>query len=295
MKIIKLFLIIIFLNIYCYANNNTTNKKITLGISLKSGLLTKFKDANVAITTWVAQAGRMHDVDVKVILYDEDNNIYNDYVNKKLDVAIVDIPFYFRNKIDLDKNTINRWGLSVDDEKFSQYYLIGSSSNLKGFSDLKSKTLALKDKDSLAEIWLEKNSFLQNKKTSKNVLKDLKVEKDDRRVIFDVYFGKADYGIVSKKAWEVIVNFNPSIEKKVKILETSQNIFMQNMGLYSKYSNEEIRKLFFEKSNNLTQLVGAKKIIDMLKFNYIYKIDDSFLEDLEKYFNEYLELEKRYN
>lgn len=294
MKIIKLFLMITLLNIYCYSNESSLDKKITLGISLKSGLLTKFKDANVAITTWVSQAGRMHDVDVKVILYDEDNNIYNDYVNKKLDIAIVDVPFYFRNKKDLDKNSINLWGLCIDDEKFSQYYLIGSSSNLKGFSDLKSKTLALKERDSLAEIWLEKNSFLQNKKTSKNVLKDLKVEKDDRRVIFDVYFDKADYGIVSKKAWEVIVNFNPSIEKKVKILETSQNIFMQNMGLYSKYSDEAVRKLFFERSKNLDKLDVSKKIIEILKFNYIYKIDDSFLVDLEKYFNEYLELEKRY-
>lgn len=294
MRIIKLFLIIIIsFSVYCYSDESKLSNKIVIGISLNSGLLTKFKDANLAITTWVAEVGKVQNIDVKVILYDDDNNILNDYKNKKVDIAVIDIPFYFRNKINLDNNTIARWGLSIDNEKFAQYYLVGNSSKSNGFKDLKSKTLSIKEKDSLGLIWLDKNSLQNNNIKAKNILKDLKIEKDDRRVILDVYFGKSDYGIVSKKAWEIIVSLNPSITKKVNILEKSEDIFIQNIGIYSKYGDERTRKLFFEKTKNLEELSGVKKIIDNLKFNYIYTIDDVFLEKLEKYFDEYLELEKR--
>lgn len=107
-----------------------------------------------------------------------------------------------------------------------------------------------------------------------------------------MFFGKADYAVVSKKAWEVIIGFNPSIKKKIALFESSENIFMNNIGLYSKYSSHENKESFFHEGSDLEAIRGSKKIIDILNFNYVYKMDEKALKKLEIYFDEYFELEK---
>lgn len=171
-----------------------------------------------------------------------------------------------------------------------------SEKDLKGFKDLKNKKLVLKDDDKIAKIWLDKNSYELNKNSSIKLLEELKKEKNDRRVVFNVFFGKSDYGIVTKEAWDIIVDFNPAIKKKVKVLEVSENIFIDNLGIYSKYSNKESRDFFFKKGNNPETLKSdtALKILDLLKLDGIFFIEYDFLNDLDKFFKEYFELEKRY-
>ncbi len=299
MKIIRVFFIIIFMNIFLSASEKIDYLYYTnIGISNEAGILSKFKDRNVALNSWVTELAEFEKMKININIYYEKEKILKDYINKKLDTIILDAVTYYRNKDLLDPLTYKKWGVSLSKKKRSRYYLIADGEKkLNGFKDLKNKKLVLKSEDKNANIWLEKNSLTINKKSSKKLLNELKKEKNDRRVVFSVFFGKSDYGIITKRAWDVIVSFNPAIKKKVKIIDISDEIFFDNLGIYSKTSDSNSRDFFLKKGANPQELKSKKalRIIELLKIDSIFIIEDENLKDLNKFFKEYFELEKRYN
>ncbi len=299
MKIIRIFTIIIFLNIFSFSAEKINYiYQTNIGISSDAGILSKFKDKNIAMNSWLTEITKTEKIKINVKVYNENEIILKDYINKKMDTIILDAVTYFRNKDILEPLTYKKWGISLSKKKRSRYYLISNrGKELKGFKDLKNRKLVLNGNDKIAKIWLDKNSFIINKKSSNKLLEELKKEKNDRRVVFSVFFGKSDYGIITKKAWDVIVSFNPAIKKKVKIVDKSDNIFIDNLGIYAKDSDPQSRKFFFEKGKNPKNLKGknALRIINILKVDAIFVIKDESLEDLNRFFENYFELKKRYN
>jgi len=299
MKIIRIFTIIIFLNIFSFSAEKINYiYQTNIGISSDAGILSKFKDKNIAMNSWLTEITKTEKIKINVKVYNENEIILKDYINKKMDTIILDAVTYFRNKDILEPLTYKKWGISLSKKKRSRYYLISNrGKELKGFKDLKNRKLVLNGNDKIAKIWLDKNSFIINKKSSNKLLEELKKEKNDRRVVFSVFFGKSDYGIITKKAWDVIVSFNPAIKKKVKIIDKSDNIFIDNLGIYAKDSDPQSRKFFFEKGKNPKNLKGknALRIINILKVDAIFVIKDESLEDLNRFFENYFELKKRYN
>lgn len=299
MKIIRIFTIIFFLNIFSFSAEKINYiYETNIGISSGAGILSKFKDRNVAMNSWLTEIAKTEKMKIQLKIYNENEAILKDYINKKMDTVILDAVTYFRNKDVLDPLTYKKWGISLSKKKRSRYYLIANGEKeLKGFKDLKNKKLVLKGDDKIAKIWLDKNSLILNEKSSDKLLGELKKEKNDRRVIFSVFFGKSDYGVITKKAWDVIVSFNPAIKKKVKIIDMSDNIFIDNLGIYAKDADASSRKFFFEKGKNPQNLKAknALRIINILKVDAIFVIEDESLEDLNRFFENYFELEKRYN
>ncbi len=299
MKIIRIFTIIIFLNIFSFSAEKINYiYETNIGISSDAGILSKFKDRNVAMNSWLTEIAKTEKMKIQLKIYNENEAILKDYINNKMDTVILDAVTYFRNKDILDPLTYKKWGVSLSKKKRSRYYLIANGEKkLKGFKDLKNKKLVLKADDKIAKIWLDKNSLTLNEKSSDKLLGELKKEKNDRRVVFSVFFGKSDYGILTKKAWDVIVSFNPAIKKKVKIIDMSDNIFIDNLGIYAKDADASSREFFFEKGKNPQNLKAknALRIINILKVDAIFVIEDESLEDLNRFFENYFELEKRYN
>lgn len=294
----------ILLFIFCsFFIANAAEKKeykhrLTMGISLNAGVLSKFKDENIATSSLVTEVSSTVNMDLQISLYNDNDEILKKYKQKNLDTIIIDTVTYFNNKNKFDFNSDVKWGIKTDDKTFSKYYLIANKSKkLKGFKDLKNKKLVVNKDDNLAKIWLDKNSYENNKSSARTLVSELKQEKNYRRVVFNVFFGKSDFGIVTQKAWDVIVSFNPAIKNKVQILKSSEEIFLENIGVYSKSSDKETREYFFEKGLN-PYAIDSEKSKDMLrvmKINGLYVMEDGFLNRLEQFFDEYFKLEKRYN
>ena len=295
MKIIRLIIVLFFTNVLLFADHKEDRASWNFGISTQSSVITKFKDAKIALTSWLSEMGEIYDVNITVEYYDSSKVLYEDFKKRKVDIIVLDTPFYFTNKKSIEKYANDSWSLSIDGDKFSQFYLIGNKTkSLNGFEDLRNKTLALKKEDEIVKYWLNMKSFKENKKHSEKMLKGIVEEKNDRRVLLSVFFGKSDFGIITKKAWEDLLVFNPAIKKRVEILEKSDKIFIPFIGLHSKWTHEETIRLFYEVSQNLSTLKGGEKLIDILKFNSVYKLDEKTISSLEKYFQKYFELENKY-
>lgn len=291
----KCIYIFLFFTLTLFADHKDYKFNATFGIATQSSILSKFKDAKVVLKSWIESLSESYDGEVKVKFYDTTNILYEDFKSKKIDIAAVDLKFYFRNKSEIERISEKNWALLVGEKQYKRYYLLGNKDKkLKGFGNLRNKTISLKNSDSNAKLWLDKESLELNRVSSDSLLKKIIFSEKDRTVLLNLFFGRTDYAIVEEEAWNVILEFNPAIKKRVEIISKSPTIFLEFIGFFSKDANPDTSKVFFDISKDLSKVKGSKTITEMLKFDSVYHISDESLKETDKYFQEYFNLKKKY-
>ncbi|MAC84831.1 MAG: hypothetical protein CL624_11930 [Arcobacter sp.] len=290
-KLIKL-IIILQLTIFLSANEKFESR---FGFLSEGTLLSSFKDARVALKVWLEDIAISYNGKLDVEFYDTSEALYGALKNNELDMVLLDLPFFFKNKEDILKTTDNFWSLNISDVKYPQYYLIGKKSlNAKSFKDIKGKTIALKKGNGGAGVWLDKNSLIANKMSSIKALKSIYLKKKESTAILNVFFNKADFAVVRKETWDIISELNPSIKKKIEVIKKSEKIHIPFIGVFHKNTKKVTIKYFFKLSEDLKKIKGSGQIITLLKFNSLFRVDNEYLESLDKYYNEYFALKKKY-
>ncbi|MCP4970013.1 MAG: hypothetical protein GY932_05390 [Arcobacter sp.] len=295
MKIIFILLLTINLLSDSEVNFKDDSFNSIYGVTTEGNLLSRFKDSRIALKAWLEDIAKIYKGNVTMKFYDSSKPLYKDFTVNKLDMIIVDLPFFFKNKDDIENKSHHLWSMIIGEHKFDQLYLVANKSkNLKGFKDLKNKTIAIKKGNENIKIWLEKKSYEENKKSSNKLLKNIRIEKKDRTALLRVFFGKTDYAIVSKNSWNIMLELNPSFKNKIEILDMSDNIFLPFIGFFSKKANINSIDTFFKASNNLSEYEGGKQIVELLNIRSIYKVPNNTLIKLEKYYKEYFKLKESY-
>jgi hypothetical protein len=290
-NLIKL-LIVLSLSISLYAEPKFESR---FGFLSEGTLLASFKDARVALKVWLEDVALDYNGKLVIEFYDTSNTLYSALKNNELDMIVLDLPFFFKNKDDILKNTDNFWSLKMTSIKYPQYYLIGKKYlNAKSFKDIKGKTISLKKGDLGASVWLDKNSLHSNKSSSKKSLKSILLKKKESTAILNVFFNKSDFAIIRKEAWDIVSELNPSIKKKVVIINKSRKIHIPFIGVFRKNATNMSIDAFFKLSKDLKKLQGSSQIIELLKFNSLFRVNDNSLKDLDLYYSEYFRLKKKY-
>ncbi len=290
-NLIKL-LIIFHLMTSLYAEPKFESK---FGFLSEGTLLSSFKDARVALKIWLEDVATSYDGKLDIEFYDTSESLYSALKNGELEMVILDLPFFFKNKKDIFENSDNFWSLNMSDSKYPQYYLIGKKSlNAKDFKGIKNKTISIKEGDLGASVWLDKNSLINNKESSKKALKEIILKKKESTAILNVFFNKSDFAIVRKETWDISSELNPSLKKKIAVIQKSKKIHIPFIGLFRKNTKSLTIKSFFSLSQDLNKIKGSGQIITILKFHSLFKVDDDYLKNLDKYYDEYFALKKKY-
>lgn len=289
-------LLILLLSFNLYANANKQYEfESKFGFLSDGTLLSSFKDARVALKSWLEEVADEYNGKLEVEFYPDSRILYEDLKSKKLDMIVLDMPFFFKNKKDIEENSGDFWSLTMNNTKYAQYFLIANKSlNAKSFKDIKNRTLSMRNGERVASVWLDKNSLIANKSSYAKVLKKVKIVSKQSTALLNVFFKKTDFAIISKKTWDTMIELNPSITKKVKIISKSKKIHLPFIGLFKKKSNQKSIDAFFSISKNLSDLKGSEQIITLLKFNAIFRVDDESIKILDNYYNEYFKLKKKY-
>ena len=285
-------LILIFLSLSLHGE---LKFEVKYGFLSNGTLLQSFSDAKVALKVWLEDVAILHDTKLEVVFSDSSETLYQMQKKGKVDMIVVDLPFFFKNKKDIFETSDNFWSLSMKDAQYSQYYLIANKSlNAKGFKNIKNKTISMKKGNKGVFVWLDKNSLIHNKKEFQNVVGNTYLKKKESTVILNVFFNKSDFGIVRRKTWDILAELNPSILKKVQIIKKSEKIHISSIGLFRKGIDPLLPDAFFKVGNDLHRLKNSESIVELLKFDKLFKVDDKVLSKLSKYYDEYFILKKRY-
>lgn len=292
----KLF-IMIFCTAFIFSQNIFADSKLT-----KVGYLSeiyadlKYKNSKSALRIWIEDITKDAGINVQLITYESYDKLVSDYVNGKLQILAVNPYHYLEKEKKINNQTNIIWDLQRSkDEKFQKLYVVvNKNSKIEKISDLKNKKIIIKKNNYMARVFLETLYFKSEKNSSKAFMSKIDtLEKGT--VLLKTFFGKHDACIVDSYEYEVMLELNPALSQKLKILKSSENMLNNHMILFSKNNNEETMKIYRKTLDKFLTDVRKNDLFDLIKTN---KISLLKVDELEKLRNLYLlnkKLKKKYN
>ena len=288
MKIFNHFILLILITTSLIAN---VENDIHMGISISKKTEAQQRKINSVLKKMSIEVNKFFNEQIYIETIDSPENVVKKFEEfKKVNVIIIYPNTYLEHMDELKKTSQNLFVISGS-EKFTQFYLIANKkSKIKKLEDLKNKKfITSKGSDSYIN-WLDYITRKNLKKKYDNIISEKILSDKEPRLIYDTFFGKADFTVVSKKIYDDMIIFNPSIEKNLIIIKKSEPIFMHAIGLVNKNTPKKIvktlNKILFDKKFKY----AFKHTLKLLNNSTIKKIDIKDLNSLEKFHNSYIKL-----
>lgn len=231
---------------------------------------------------------------LNIIFYEDKNKAINDFVSNKI-LTLKAHPFlYFKHKKKLNNMLIKKSFLSSNNQEVQQFYLIANNQIKDPFKNLnKYKLLAMGGKNN-GMLWLKYLYYKEFKKSFYNNIKKITHVSKENRILNKVFFEENSIGIITKNSYDLLLEINPQLKNRIKILKKSKRIFVQviildNLNLnYNKY--EDILK----RRANLSGIIENSNLLGEVNIKFIKKFSNFDLSIFENFYNEYTNLEKKY-
>lgn len=198
------------LNMGFYLNsiNERTNRsdiEVSLNFWAKDLFEVEAKKRNFAITS------------SRAILFERIEDMQKAFEQGELDMIIAPpllISRYFKRE-DLGDGFVG----TLEGKKPERLLLIArTDKNIDHIKDLRNKRLMMHANDELANIFLDRLVLKELKKSYKNINLSIQYQNKYNRIILDLFFDKADIGVIYNSSYEVMIELNPEIKNSIKIL-----------------------------------------------------------------------------
>lgn len=287
------FLMFIFLPLFMYSNEKLEN--INIGYHNNINDITNYQNSRSALNIWVKDFAKniYNDIDIKI--YDNSETLISAYLEKKIDVIPIASYRYLDYKKELDKNTINYFNLkrSVNNEYLKMYLIVNKNSKINKISDLKDKRIGIDILNEFGKIFLEKTYLDSNKKNADNLISKV-YNNNSNSLLLQTYFSKYDAAVITSFEYNTMLELNPAIKKKIKILKSSPRIFPYSLILFNKNIGEKKIKVLEKILKRFFSSEKKHELYDMLKIKAISPIEKKDLDKLDEYYKDYLKLKNKY-
>jgi phosphonate transport system substrate-binding protein len=183
-------------------------------------------------------------------------------------------------------------GVLANNQQEALLLLARTDKNINTIKDIRGKRLVMNNNDELAEVFIDMLVLKDEHKSYKKMDLSLQFQKKSDRIVFDMYFDKADIGVVFASAYDLMTEMNPDIKSKVKILK-EYPVKAKNFSFFR--HNYPYIKEFTKVGLDFPNMARGKQILEVFKTP---AIDYCTVEDLvvfNKFYNEYLQLKKTYD
>ena len=285
MKILILILIllstsfsnVIHLTTGVYINGVHTQKYLALSIKVMEKY---FKD---------------HNIDANTIIYTNEKDILNDFKNNKIKVIVSHPFFYFKYENELDKIINDKWFLRVNNKDVQTYYLISQKNEKNVFSNLEKYNLYALGKSDNSIYWLTNKYNKKFKKSFLPILNKIKLSSKEKKILYNVFFSKENVGLITKAFYDVIVEINPQIKNKIRIVKKSKAIFIGTIGLNNKSINKNEKRTLEKILNGVKTFLGDSPLAESRKLMIINDFKNNELNKFKAFKIDYDRLNKKYN
>jgi ABC transporter, phosphonate, periplasmic substrate-binding protein len=285
----KVFLLVLCLIFQIKSQTMSNNSLPTYKVIFLKNLFTDvdINDAVAALKIWVMEIEKTAKPEFTLMPVIIDN-IESIKASSLGDVALVCL-----NSTDfLDyKSKLNLEGAFlplINGKVFSQYILL-SRNNIDDISKLKGSKIGIESKIdySIANMWLdillEKNKLPQNKK----FFSEVKSYDKESQLVLSVFFGQLDACIVTKNSFDLMVELNPQVGKKIKILNISQNLILTVTAFPRDFKNKEHRQDIIEAAKSLGSFPGGKQLLTLMNSNDVIQYRNEYLDNIIKLVEDY--------
>ena len=281
----RVFLILVLS--YMFAN---AKESIKFGLLYEKIFCTK-EEAEIGTNLWLKQMKQEHaNLDMDVLFYSDEKKILEDYKNRKVSAIIGNGFFYWENRKKIDKLSVDKWVLSRNSNKFEQFYVIKNVNSEFDFNNKHVRKVLYGEE--IGRIWFETLVY-KNSKDSKKILKNINRVGKDKKLIFDVFFNKDSVAVVGKDLYDSMLEVNPQIEQRIKILAKSKPIFIRGIGFTRKGIEKSIRDSLFKLTKRINESKTNYEVISFIQVQNIFLMTGDELNKLNKFYEEYDKLRNK--
>lgn len=281
MKINKL-----IVSLALFSNVVFAKEILNIGYDLGITTVVSKKDMKVATDILLTKILENLDVQPNFEYYDSPLKIQKDIDTSKLDYITV-TPLRVVNYLDLD-SLEKAFGQGSNNMKEYNLILISRSElNIDNDKELADKKILMNTKNELHTLYID-YIFLKNIGNQKA---KLHYSRSYQRSILDLFFKKADIAIVTQKSYDIAIELNPQIAKKVSIFKKT-NISDAQLGFFRKGLDEKIKKSMRNATNNINSTVKGKQLLSLYKTEKIVETDLNLLKPIRELVSKYNKLKK---
>jgi len=274
--------------IMCLAHSEEQEAKsgrVNMGLYTKS--ITEqasISDIEISMNFWVKDAlafeARKAGIEIQstgAFLYESMQDMRADFDHGKLDI-IVAPPLLISRYFKRDEITDGFSGMLEGRKPDNLLLIVRTESNIQSIRDLRGERIAMLEGDELAEMYMDTLFLRTFKQGYKNMVASIQQQTKANRIVLDLYFNKADAGLVYVNSYQVMSELNPDIKNKVKILDTfevrSKNYSYIRKGYPLANEMRQIA-LSFYKSARGKQILDIYKTpeLDFLKVDELDTVD----------------------
>ena len=286
MKIFKNVLVFIFLFLNISSN---AEEKLVFGVTIGQKYAGDEHRIRKLAANLINKMNIEYKKDFNVIFYDDQETLLKDYKDKRTINAIVIYPaFYFDNKNLIKEISKNPFIYKSSAASNSQLYLIANkNSKINSINDIKNKTFMNTDFNDTYATWLDYLTLKNLNNTYKKVIGNQLISSKSSTALLDVYFNKADFCVIEKETYVNMLILNPSLEKKLKVVEKSPEIFFSAITTIHKEATPELITLINEILDKKTFKDDFKEFLKLINLDSALRVEFEDLKNFEDFYSEY--------
>lgn len=246
-------------------------------------------DFQIAIDFWLKEYSESLEIKhAESRLYDRIEEMQTDFANGELSF-IVAPPLLIVRYFDLNSLADGFIGTSVTDKPYGIVVLARKDKRIDSIKDLLHKRLILPANDELAKVFLDSLVITQLHQRYNNALGSVQYLQKQNAIIHKLFFNEADVGVAYLETFELMVELNPQIKEKIKILET----FPINSPNYSFFHNSfpmQERELAIETALKLHHSTRSQEILNNFRMSTLVKCTVDSLEPFIQLNRKYTQL-----
>ena len=292
-KKIKIIIILFFL--LCsssFTKDNHGNKIQTYSIGFDRSLIVDVNpnDATAALDAWIKtilkHSNAKYNLNAK--LFDNFEDLSKNYITDTLAMVVISTYDYLNYPL---KNKFKPiFTPTVEVDTGVSYLIITRKENIiNKLCQLNNLSLGYNDlkQNIFSSLWLDmllkKNKLPLKEKFFSKVEKDTK----DSKLILEVFFNKLDVCLVAKHSYELMVELNPQIKDKLKIIYRSpiytHGVLCFTDVIKDEYSANDLMKRIIE----MSKYQAGKQMLKLLKINSVVPFKPEYFNSVKELLDEH--------
>lgn len=221
------------------------------------------------------------DIETDIKYYEDLNKMSQDMDNGHLEYISIPplklIKYFNLNNIE------KAFGEGTSDKKaLNLILLVRKDLNVNSWKGLKSKTILLDTNNLLHKLYLDYSLLVADIHTTVEPIHSWRY----KRSILKLFFNKADAAVVTQRSYDLAIELNPQIAKKISILEVTDLSDIQ-LGFFRKNMKKSLKIKMIEAVKRFHTGVISRQVLDIYQTEKLVETDMSVLQPIQ-------ELQKKY-
>ncbi len=263
-----------------------------VGYSIKSVSDVDPKDAEAALKVWIRELADQYGFKVNLSLYDSVDRLVEDFAAKKLDFIVVSSLDYLRLSNALKAQpevTQVRNGKST----VKYLMLVNEETRKKGVGSLKNKKLSILKSNYLGLLFLDTYLMQAKLPFSDRFFAATGEKTKESQVILDVFFGKADAGVVTDTAFQMMKELNPQVGRKLHVMAESADLISTVGIFHPQYPPAFKKRAIAGMNSDFKHYERGKQIVLLFNIERMDSITVNQLDGVRKLARDYDRLKKK--